>query len=315
MKQRDILHTVFNELDRDLRAEIVAAEMVEHGIDPDRILILMLGALKRPHSKDVDAVEEELSAYDHQEYTILKTPREGLYDMLPQALFHQPAAHMSARTEKELIRTIQQRRKEEGNARKFFLPFEASVNYLRMQMALYENRLDKRSHYDDLVNIFSQHWEIFQYLDARQAGIFLHLIPIIHAIRDNHPVIETVMEMIFLLPVAVSMCSQAPLHPPDPIISVLGAGRLGIDLTTGNALYEEGVDEIAVRVGPMPQQAFATFRQGGTNLRIFDLLTDYLLPAHLDIVPEFVLDFTERTTRLAGDAGSYNAVLGSDTYL
>jgi hypothetical protein len=61
-----------------------------------------------------------------------------------------------------------------------------------MEMALHENKLDKRIHYDNLLRIFSDHWEIFEYLDARQSDIFLNLIPILHDLRDDHPVIKTI---------------------------------------------------------------------------------------------------------------------------
>src|SRR5215210_4195113 len=147
MKTGDTLNNLFTSIQTDFRAEVTAAELVEAGVDADRILILMLGALKRPFSKDVESIAEELSEYDHKEYLLVKTPREGIYDMLPEGLFHHPTMHNSGKTEKEIIKLMKERRMEEQQARKFFLPFEATINFLRMQMALYENRLDKRSTY------------------------------------------------------------------------------------------------------------------------------------------------------------------------
>src|SRR4249919_3210818 len=192
-------HTHFGNYDLDFKAEVMAAEMVEHGLSADRILILLTGATKRSFRTDVTSVEDEFSEYDHKGYTLVKTSREGIYDMLPEGLFHSASAHKNANTEKEIIKSIKQRRQEEINARKFFLPFETTINFLRMQMALYENRLDMRSHYDELIKIFSDQWEIFQYLDTRQANIFLLLIPILHNLRDEFDVIETIMETMFLL--------------------------------------------------------------------------------------------------------------------
>jgi type VI secretion system protein ImpH len=314
MKQQQLSHALFSELDKDFKAEVIAAELAEHGTDAERILILMLGAMKRTFSKDVGSVEEELSPYNHKEYVLVKTPKEGIYDMLPQGLFHQAAAHTFGKGEKELIRIIKQRKEEERNARRFFIPFEASINFLRMQMALYENRLDKRSHYDDLVNIFSGHWEIFKYLDARQAGIFLHLIPILHDIRDDLPVIETVFEMMFLLPVSVELRMQLPQRPAEPIVSRMGDTALGVDLTTGNELYDEGVDEILVTIGPIGGEVLHSFMGDEKNGKILELLMDYLLPVEVDVVTEFVLEGRDKVMRLA-DESVLNTVLGEDTYL
>ena len=226
MQREELPVTHFANLGKDFRAEVTAAEIAELGTHADRILILMIGAMKRSHQMDIVSIEEELSKHDHKEYVIVKTPREGIYDMLPEGLFHHPSSHKSTTTEKEIIKTIKQRKEEEQNARKFFLPFEATINYLRMEMALYENKLDKRISYDNLLRIFSDHWEIFEYLDARQSDIFLNLIPILHDLRDDHPVIETILEMMFQLPVQLTLRSQLPLRHSERILSKLGDNNL-----------------------------------------------------------------------------------------
>ena len=315
MKKGDLPHTLFSDLDKDFKAEVIAAEMVENGTDADHILITLLGAMKRTFSKDVTSIEEELSEYDHKEYVLLKSPREGIYDMLPQGLFHQSNSYKTGKTEAELIKAIKQRKVEERNARKFFLPFEATINFLRMQMALYENRLDKRSHYDDLVEIFTEHWEIFKYLDARQANIFLHLIPILHDIREDYPVVENVFELIFLFPVKISLRRQLPVHPAEPNQSRMGKGIIGVDLTTGNQKYYEGIDEIMVSIGPIQNETMQLFMPGAVNDSILQLLIDYLLPVHLDVKTHFELSDSDRVTRLADPTIHLNASLGADTFL
>lgn len=315
MKHDTTSYTLQTVFEKDFKAEVIAAEMVEHGIPADRILILLLGSMKRSFKKDVESVKEEISEYDHKEYFIVKTPREGIYDMLPEGLFHYPAAHKSAKTEKEIIKSMKKRRDEERHARKFFLPFEAAINYLRMQMALYENRLDKRSDYDELVSIFIDQWEIFKHLDARQSNIFLHLIPIMHDIRDDHPVIEKILEMMLLIPVQISLRSQVPLHPAQPILSNLGNCDLGVNLTTGNAVYDEGVDEILINIGPVKNEILHEFMPGGNKNKILQLLCDYLLPVHLDIITEFELAASDKVAKLADGKSDLNSVLGTDMYL
>jgi len=315
MKPGDLTHTYFSDYDKDFKAEVIAAELVDHGINTDNILILMLGAMKRTYSKDVQSIEEESSEYDHKEYVLVKTPKEGIYDMLPQGLFHHPTVSGPGKTEEEILNAVKRRKKEESDARKFFLPFEATINFLRMQMSMYENRLDKRSHHNDLVNIFSARWEIFNYLDARQANIFLHLIPIIHNLREDLPAIEKIMEMMLLVPVSVILQVQLPLYPAEPIMSIMGESMLGVDLTTGNVIYEEGVDEILIKIGPVDNEAFHKFLPGGINGHMLTLLKDHLLPAHLDVITEFVRGDKYKVTRLADEISDYNSVLGADTYL
>ena len=315
MKEGDFPLTHLGSLEKDFKAEVTAAEMMELGIPPDRIVILMLGAMKRSLRKDVESIEEEQSYYDLHDYVVIKTPKEGFYDMLPEGLFHHPTAHRSASTAKEISKAIKRRKEEEGQARRFFIPLEATINHLRMQMSFYENRLDKRSHHDELVNIFADHWDIFQYLDAKQANLFLHLIPILHDIRDDHRTVETVLEMMLGIPVKLQLRKQQPFRPSEPILSVMGESSLGVDLTTGNELFDEGVDEILVGIGPVTGEQFQQFSEGQTRQKILEGLVDYLLPVHIDVVMEFELYTKSRVTKLSMAEDYINSVLGSDTYL
>lgn len=308
------LFTPIEYASKDFKAEVIASELLEQGADPDRVLVLMTGALKRTVSKDVHLIEEFTADYDHRTYTLIRAVREGLYDMLPQRLFHQPPASRSL-TEKELVKAIRQREEEERQARRFFLPFESALNFLRTQLALYEYRLDKRTQYNDLVDIFSPHWPIFQYLDARQADIFLHLLPIIHEIRDDHRVIEDILQMMLLLPVSIRLQQQVPQHNAHPVFSTMGDCRLGVDLTTGNAVLDEGMDELVVSIGPVENKIQKQFMPGGKNHAMLQSLLDYLLPVHLDSTTEFIMPQEERFTRLADAESELNAVLGEDTYL
>jgi len=312
---QNLPHTFFGSYDIDFKAEVIAAELVENGLNPDRILILLAGAMKRTFRPDVTSVEDELSSYDHKEYTVITTSREGIYDMLPEGLFHDATSHKNTQTPKEIIKSIKQRKQEEINARKFFLPYETTINFLRMQMALYENRLDKRSHYSELVNIFSDQWEIFKYLDTRQANIFLLLIPVLHNLRNDLKAAGAIFEAIFLLPVTISLRDQLPLHPPEIMMSKLGSNMLGVDFTTGIINREVVESEIQVNIQCSKINVLHTFMTGGGNKRILDLLCDYFLPVQLDIVVTFELDESEKMTKLADEKSFYNSVLGADTYL
>lgn len=314
MIESDSVHRLICNFHQDFKAEIIAAEIVEQGIDSEQILIQTLGSLKRTFSNDVKIVETE-TFEDRKEYTVVKAAREGIYDMLPQGLFHHPTAHKSARSEKEIIAAMKRRRAEEINARKFFLPIEATINHLRIEMALHENRLDKRSHYNDLVQLFASQWNIFQYLDARQANIFLHLVPIIHDIRDNHERIKEIMEMIFEVKVDISLRNQRPLQPKDQMFSCLAQTSLGVDLTTGNVEFDEGADEIVLVIGPMPTVLYRDFMPGGNSSKILQLLCDYLLPVHADVITKFELMEQDKHARLADCSNDYNCVLGQDMVL
>ena len=301
----------FNE---DFKAEVVAAEMVESGIPIEQILIMMQGASKRTYRKDIDFINEKVSEYDYSNYHIINTPKEGIYDMLPEGLFHNVSLHQSLTSQKEIIRIMKLHRVEELNARRFFIPFETAINHLRIQLALYENRLDKKAHYSDFSEIFADNWDIFNYLDAQQANIFVQLIPIMHDLRDNYPMAETIFELMLMVPVRIRSQRRKPMLIDNPMISTMDDCALGVDMTTGNVLFDDGDDEIMINMGPMSKAQLNRFAPGSKQSKIFESLCDHLLPVHIDVTTEFELIDADKACVLADGDDTFNSTMGVSTY-
>lgn len=315
MKRNALSNILADTFDFDFRAEVVAAEMIDNGVPAEQLMILMLGSRKRAFRKDVDSVTDEISDYNNKEYTLITTHKEGIYDMLPQGIFHAPTLPKSAKTQKEIIDNIKKHRVEESNARRLFLPYEAAINHLRIQMALFESRLDKGAHHDDLVSLFKNHWSIFQYLDTAQSDIFLQVLPLVHDIRDDYEAATTIFELLLSVPVQITGRLQGQLKSANPVFSSLNDTQLGINFTTGNAVYDGGEDEIVVSVGPIHNEQLKQFMPGTKNAKILEALCDYLLPVHVDVTTDFELYGVEKGMRLADKENDFNATLGLSTYL
>ena len=315
MKPPSLSNILADTFDADFKAEVIAAEMIDNNVPAEQIMILMLGSRKRSFRKDVDSVTDEISDYNNKEYTLITTHKEGIYDMLPQGLFHSPTLPKKATTQKEIIDNIKKHRIEESNARRLFLPFEAAINHLRIQMASFESRLDKGAHHNDLVNLFKNHWEIFKYLDTAQSDIFLQVLPLVHDIRDDYESAATIFELILSVPVKITGRLQGQLRSTHPVFSSLNDTQLGINFTTGNAAYDGGEDEIVVTVGPINNEQLKQFMPGTKKNKILEMLCDYLLPVHVDINTDFELYDTEKIMRLADKENFSNATLGLSTYL
>jgi hypothetical protein len=313
MKAPNLSNILADTFDVDFKAEVIAAELIDNNVPAEQIMILMLGARKRAFSKDVDTVTDEISDYNNKEYTLITTHKEGIYDMLPQGLFHSPTLAKNATTQEEIIANIKKHRVEESNARRLFLPFEAAINHLRVQMALFESRLDKGAHHNDLVNLFKNHWGIFKYLDTAQSDIFLQILPLIHDMRDDYDAAAVVIELLLAVPVKITGRLQESLKCKKPVFSSLNDTQLGINFTTGNEVYNGGEDEIVVTIGPMDNARLKQFMPGTKNGKILESLFDYLLPVHVDINTSFELFDIEKGMRLADKENSFNATLGLST--
>lgn len=312
--------TDVNSIGTDFRAEVIAAEMIDNNIQADRILIVPLGALNRPQRKDIEGVEQEISEYDNKEYILIKTHKEGLYDKLPEGLFHTPIFYTSDKTEQQVVQAIKRHRLEEKAARTFFLPFDAGLNNVRALISLYEIQLDKKFHFNQLVNIFTDHWEIFKYLDVLQANLFLQFLPLIHKIRDDWRAIEVLFELMFQTPAKLTIQIQKKQVGADAdlllIDSKIGIGALGVDITTGDCFEGGDIAEMVITLGPVSAEQVAQFTWGKNQERVVLMLCDYLLPADMDIVIEYDFAKQDRSFYLseAGEVGN-NCEMGVSTYL
>ena len=315
MKRPQLSNILAETFDTDFKAEVIAAELINNAVPAEQIMILLLGSAKRSFRKDVDSVSEETSDYNNKEYTLITTHKEGLYDMLPEGLFHAPTLSKTATTQKEIIDSIKQHRVEERHARRFFLPYEAAINHLRIQLALYESRLDKGAHHNELVDIFKRYWTIFKYLDTNQSNIFLQVLPLIHDIRDDYTIAATIFELLLSVPVKITGRHQGAKKSASAFFSSLNDTRLGTSFTTGNAFFDGGEDEIIVTIGPLDNKQLKQFTPGETNSAILELLCDYLLPVHLDITTNFELHDGDKAMRLADKESDFNSTVGLSTYI
>ena len=126
MKRPDLTNILADTFDTDFKAEVIAAELIENNVPAEQVMIVLLGSMKRSYRKDVDAVTDEVSDYNNKEYTHITTHKEGIYDMLPEGLFHSPTLPKSVTTQKEIIESIKKHRVEERNARRFFFTLRSS---------------------------------------------------------------------------------------------------------------------------------------------------------------------------------------------
>lgn len=269
-----------NNFHTDYKAAVLAAELVEAGFDINRLFIWPSGSSRRNFSKDVLSVEWYAPEGGYKDYLCIKSSREGLYDMLPEGLFHASVPYSSSRTTDDLIDQIKRHKEQEKQARKFFLPLEAEINLFRILIELHENKIDKKNIYNDLVEIFRPGWEIFELLDQQQANIFLHMIPLLHQAKGDLSRLEKLTALLLQMPVSVTAVPCRTAYQDGG--SQLGTGLLGVDLIAGSSFYE-GDEEVLVQVGPVnPADAMRLF-PGERLEQVVRWLVAYFVPADMHV--------------------------------
>lgn len=313
MKQRLYLK---NELNTDFKAITKAAELIENGdFQSDQIAILPAGDKRRAFAKEIGAPSFYYSESKRKDCLIIETNQEGLYDMLPEGLFHNPPTGNSGMSEQQMIEDVQLRRSEERDARKFFMPFEAELNYLRTILELYENRLDKKTTYEDLTMIFCAEWKEFEMLDKEQSIIWMHLLPLINQKRNDVKFLGQLLTLLFKIPVDAVFNSAATKRTPieENMQFRLGVGNLGINSIIGESFMGEEDDEIVINIGPADTHELINFLPGTPYAKLIDLAISYLVPVETETKVYLIAD-QEHKAGAIGPESDYS-YLGYTAYL
>ncbi len=130
-------HTIISSK-ADLRAEALAAELVGKEYGLEQIFFEVLGSFSRPHSHDVASITREAPERKDKATLKFKLNRDGMYDHLPQGLFHRQVPSQAQKNIAQLKEEIIQHRKEAISARKFFAPFDHEIVHLKLLIELNE---------------------------------------------------------------------------------------------------------------------------------------------------------------------------------
>ncbi|OKS87555.1 type VI secretion system baseplate subunit TssG [Mucilaginibacter polytrichastri] len=304
-----------NQLDTDYKAVTLAAELIEQGlVNADEVIILPVGAKERAYAKEIAGVTNYDSAYRNRKMLSISINREGLYDMLPEGLFHLPPSSSVMITEEEMIKDVVARREEEKQARAFFAPFEAELYHIRTVVELYESRLDKKSEYDELVNIFLKEWREFKCFTNEQMVILMHVLPVIHEQRNNLDFISNVFSIMFKAGISLqyqlsdnnTMAAEA-----KALETKLGSGVLGVNFIAGQV--NEPEEELIITIGPLTAKQMLEFLPGTRAAEAMDVLLSYFIPLQTGISTRYVAEPDYQ--KLVLGLGEENACLGFTTFL
>jgi type VI secretion system protein ImpH len=306
---------LLNDLDTDFKATVKVAEMLENGdYQSDQIAILPVGAKESGYAKDIKGFSSYYSENKLKDCLIVQVNREGLYDMLPEGLFHTPPVRTATYSEGQMVDDVQVKSAEEREARKFFMPFEAELNHMRIVMEWYENRLDKKSAYNDLSMLFGVQWKEFDFLDKEQRIVWMHLLPLIQQKRNDMLFMGQLLSVLFNMPVEVACHPFAAVRVSvhEDMQFKIGGGALGIDTVIGQG-FETDVEEIEIKIGPVEASKLITFLPGTPHSRLLSLVLSYLVPVETSVKIALLSEQESRMGMLGDDTD--HAFLGYTAYL
>lgn len=304
----------------DLRLEVILAELLTQGYVLDDFLVRPVGLFARRYRRDLGAVYEESFERRHHSVvrTVLEVHREGLYDALPQQVFHQPGtgAGLGASIAAMVEDSRAQRRKEKAT-RQFFAPFEQEFFRFRVSIEQEEERY---------FTSLAAHWYnevLARFWGLAEAGLpptaltnLLYLLPLAHGIVGDLTRTQRCFESVLGQPVRLRVLPPQR-HPlpaaaaeATPTSGTLGYLSLGHDMVLGGE-YQETLPALEVSVQGLSVPALEAYLAGGWPAKALALLCEYFIAFETDVVLRYEMA-TEEPVFVLGE-GDAAPVLGFTT--
>jgi len=264
----------------DYRVEVIVAILMASGLDAD-FFFHPKGNFSRSYRKDILDEYHEYDESDEPSSIHWEISRDGLYDSLPESLFHQSKRNPFRNTQ-EMIDLYRRQQNEEKNARNFFAPLEQSFYRERVFLELEEQRAFKGFREHRQRELFLDFWGLPRVASDQKLSLLLYLLPIASDIVGNMALTEECLQL--LLDTTVQISEQPPQsqEAENTYIPVLGMANLGIDSVLGESFHDY-MPGLQVNIGPIAKKDVLYYLPAGEGDAFLDLLMEYFLPADIQV--------------------------------
>ncbi len=266
----------------DIRAEVIVAALVENGIKMDDVVINPVGISQRNVRKDVLDIYHKAGGADNGEYLFVDVSREGLYDTLPQGVFHQPKISGRKRSTDDLIDEMKLFKKQEDAARLFFLALEKEFGRIRVAEEQEERKsiLGFSEHYK--FDLYLKIWPELRKIDQNYLTLLFQLLPESYKISGNNVLISKLLEIVCNKPVDINIIDDYRVSFANNIHNNLGNCLLGLDFILGNQ-YNDFDPQLEINIKEITREELIDFLPNGKLRKVFDLLCEYFFSYSTEI--------------------------------
>jgi len=265
----------------DIRLEVLLAEILSEDAVLDDIVVMSNSLFTRNFHRDIEKTGEIQFEQSRKRKLYFLVNREGIYDRLPEDLFHQPI-DADGRTDKDaVIRDMKTQEEIEKSSRLFFLPIEQEFYRQRLRI-----ESEEKSFLSDASSSLNELWNLPLILDDAQRSKLCTFMPVLNKITGNLELTGFLLEHIYGSPVEITEsepCTQKIQRAP-----LLQECRLGIDTVLGGEVSSLQ-SSVTVKIFIPDLKNLAAYMPGGEKLRQMELLCSLFIPWEKDIVYETAL--------------------------
>ena len=287
-KSKETIKALFEHINEDFNIEVILSQFIESGlIEPSQLYIKPLGSFKRGFKKDLGSLDILDGNGDDKPVLFVGINREGLYDMLPEGLFHTTIKKTSFINTEESVKELKIHQEEEKSARKFFLPIEQE--FYRNKIFIEQKEQSVAAGFTDsmLIEMFSQFWDLPNLPEELKINL-LYLVPLASVFVGNMELTQKVYELVLNEPVKIEKMTSGSQFIGNQI--GLDDAILGDSFILDTTL-NDGLPLLKISIGPLNNSGnLMQYLNGGNFKVLLDTLEDFFIPldshVEIEIIPK-----------------------------
>lgn len=270
-----------------LRAEAFCAEMIASGLNFNEIRLICNSNFKKGYRNEIDSVRFDLNAETYSSEMEMVINRDGLYDRLPEGLFHQSRGNSKTSSTVQMAEEHRRFKEEEKMARKFFQPIEQELFRYSTLVEQEELNLAFGILNGDLKNELFEFWDIPAGLPAEQVKRLVQIMPWAKMIKGEIEQTAKALELILDKPVKYEQLeTYEQILPGQSKDSVLF--ELGIDSVLGNSFWEPSLTW-KFNIENITKLEIESYRPNGPFGKLLKHFEEILIPLQIDIIFDFAV--------------------------
>ncbi len=287
-----------------LKAESLCADLLSNGFTFDDLVLEYLGSFRKSYRNDIEGVSV---AKGTDKPVLLKLNRDGIYDRLPEGLFHQTRGSNQTPNVGTMVDEFRRFREEERMARKFFQPVEQELFHYAVKVEQEERKLEFGIMNGDPGQAFYRFWDIDTDLPSKAAATLVLIMPWLKQIKGDKSLTAKALSMTLGKEVSVEERVVYGTQTASTGFVLGQEGALSIDTVCGNS-WEEPLVQWLFIIGNVHDHEAADFVPTGPLGRFLKRFEELFLPLHIDGVFEL-------ESLSAADVDDRSTILGYGYYL
>jgi hypothetical protein len=171
------LPEISNQDFRNLQLEILCTELLRRGVSFDQIRLNKQSNFKKSYHGDIESISHVIGENSFREELQVSANRNGIYDRMPEGLFHQPLGHLKVSNAASMREEHRRYREEEKEARKFFQPYDQEFFRYHLLVEQAEQAMSINLLRGNVNETWKHFWDLPDNMPVEVSDAFVRILP------------------------------------------------------------------------------------------------------------------------------------------